>query len=145
MLQRPSEPVDRCPSHLDVTDSVDSRNPRARHKLGRAAEDFAAGYLQQQGCHIVERRYGRRGGEIDLIIDDGGVLAFVEVKARRNERYGAPISAVTDRKRRRIVRTARLFLAAHRRRSRRCRFDVVSVRLVGGRAQLRWVRDAFRG
>jgi len=128
-----------------VSNSVDNRNPRARHKLGRAAEDLAAAYLQQQGCRVVERRYGRRGGEIDLIVDDGGVLAFVEVKARRSERYGAPISAVTDRKRRRIVRTARLFLAAHPRRSRRCRFDVVSVRLIGGRAELSWVRDAFRG
>ncbi|MGD8329508.1 MAG: YraN family protein [Acidobacteriota bacterium] len=120
------------------------RNPRARHAIGRAAEGLAARYLQRQGCTIVARRFGKRGGEIDLVVDDGGVVAFVEVKARRGERYGAPVSAVTARKRRRIVATARAFLAARRWRSRRCRFDIVGVRLGQGRAQVAWYRDAFR-
>lgn len=94
---------------------------------------------------MVAQRFGRRGGEIDLIVDDGGVLAFVEVKARRSDRYGSPICAVTARKQRRIIGTARRFLGEQGWRSRRCRFDVVGVRLSRGKAHIRWVRDAFRG
>jgi putative endonuclease len=119
-------------------------NPRARHATGRAVEDLAARYLERHGCRVVARRFGRRGGEIDLVVDDGGVVAFVEVKARRSDRYGSPMSAVTERKQRRIVGTARAFLAARRWRARRCRFDVVAVRLRDGYAHVEWVRDAFR-
>lgn len=72
-------------------------------------------------------------------------MAFVEVKARRSERYGSPICAVTARKRRRIIGTARRFLGERGWRSRRCRFDVVGVVLAGGTARVQWVRDAFRG
>ena len=120
-------------------------NPRARHAIGRAAEDLAASYLERQGCHVLERRFACRGGEIDLIVEDGGFVVFVEVKARRGCRYGGPLSAVTARKRRRIVATARVFLGGRRWRSRRCRFDVVGVRLLGGNAEVEWIRDAFRG
>jgi len=119
-------------------------NPRARHATGRAAEEFAAGYLQQQGCRVLARRFARREGEIDLVLEDGGVIVFVEVKARRGSRYGDPAAAVTARKRRRIIRTARVFLRQRRWGGRRCRFDVVSVRLRGGGASLQWIRDAFR-
>ena len=120
-------------------------NPRARHAVGRAAEDLAAGYLQRQGCQVLERRFGCRVGEIDLIVEDEGVVVFVEVKARRGSRYGGVLCAVTARKRRRIITTARVFLGGRRWRARRCRFDVVGVRLQGGNAEVEWIRDAFRG
>ena len=93
---------------------------------------------------MIERRFGRRGGEIDVVVDDGGVIAFVEVKARRSETHGGAIEAVTWRKRRRIVATARCFLAERKWRGRRCRFDVVGVSVRQGRATITWVRDAFR-
>jgi putative endonuclease len=119
-------------------------NPRARHATGRAAEDLAAGYLERQGCHVLERRFACREGEIDLIVEDRGVVAFVEVKARYGYRFGGPLCSVTARKRRRIVATARAFLGRRRWRGRRCRFDVVGVRLRAGNARVEWVRDAFR-
>lgn len=130
---------------MKTTATSRNGNPRARHGTGRAAEDLAARYLERQGCRVVARRYGRRGGEIDLVVDDGGVLAFVEVRARRSERYGAPIATVTARKRRRIIGTARKFLAERGWRGRRCRFDVVAVQLRDGSARVQWVCDAFRG
>ncbi len=120
-------------------------NPRARHAVGRAAEDLAAGYLQRHGCYVLDRRFTCRTGEIDLIVEDDGVLVFVEVKARHGCRYGGALCAVTTRKRRRIVATARAFLGQRRWRGRRCRFDVVGVRLHGGTAEVEWIRDAFRG
>ncbi len=119
-------------------------NPRSRHALGRAAEDYAARYLESRGCTVQARRYGRRGGEIDLVVDDAGVVVFVEVKARHTALFGDPIEAVTRRKQRRIVATARRYLQEHGRRGRPCRFDVVSVRVRRGKATIVWLRDAFR-
>lgn len=112
--------------------------------LGRAAEAFVARYLEAQGCVILARRYRCERGEIDLIVRDGCVLAFVEVKARRRDDYGDPIHAVDWRKRRRLISTARHFLRHEGHSGCECRFDVVSVRIRDGRAHADWMRDAFR-
>jgi putative endonuclease len=114
------------------------------HALGRAAEDFVARYLESEGCAILARRYRCERGEIDLIVKDGSVLAFVEVKARRRGDYGDPIHAVDWRKRRRLVDTARHYLRNEKHPKCECRFDVVSVRISGGKAHATWMRDAFR-
>ena len=130
-------------SERRTTSSI-GRNPRWQHILGRAAEQHAAHYLRRRGCRVIAQRFGGSGGEIDLIVEHEGTIAFVEVKARRASGFGEPVEAVNARKRKRIVATARRFLAAQRWRNRRCRFDVVSVRLRRGRARIEWLRDAFR-
>ena len=73
-------------------------------------------------------RVGR--GELDLIARRGGVLAFVEVKARRTTTFGAPEDAVDPRKRRQVARLAELWLGARPwalRGVSDVRFDVVAV------------------
>ena len=121
-----------------------SGNPRWKHASGAAAEDLVARHLEAAGCTILARRYRRRGGEVDLVACDGATIAFVEVKARRGSRYGTAFEAVTVRKQRRIAQAARAFLAENDLRSRRCRFDVASVQITNGRAEVRWLPDAFR-
>ena len=119
-------------------------NPRWRHALGRAAEELCARHLEERGCGLVARRFSCLGGEIDLIVEDRGVIAFVEVKARHGKRYGDAAEAVNYRKQRRLLVAARTFLRRRRWSSRRCRFDVCSVNLGDGKASVRWIRDAFR-
>ena len=84
-------------------------------RLGRWAEWLAALRLRLAGYSILERRLaGRRGSgaaEIDIIAKKGDVLAFVEVKARPSLDLAA--GAVSNRQRRRLVRAAAGFLAAH--------------------------------
>ena len=69
-------------------------------------ELMAYGYLKRQGYRIVAHRYRSRSGEIDLIGWDGDILAFIEVKYRRNCRYGRPEEAVGRSKQRQIYRAA---------------------------------------
>ena len=114
------------------------------HALGRAAESFAARFLVSKGCVILCERYRCESGEIDLVVRDGDVLAFVEVKARRRRDYGSPVEAVDWRKRRRLIATARHYLRRRASQGNACRFDVVSVRVGGGKAEATWMRDAFR-
>jgi len=119
-------------------------NPRWQHLTGAAAEDLVARHLEGRGCRIVARRFRCKGGEIDLVVGDGEVTAFVEVKARRSSRFGHAAEAVTWRKRRRLAIAARAFLRARDRPPGRCRFDVACVELRAGRASVEWIRDAFR-
>ena len=89
---------------------------------------------------LVARNVTCRGGELDLVMRDrDGTLVFVEVRARANGRFGGAVASVGLEKRRRLVRAARYYLAAHGSASA-CRFDVVAFE--GGR--LVWLRDAFR-
>jgi putative endonuclease len=62
-------------------------------RRGHLAEALAAFSLQLRGYRILARRHRTRLGEIDLIVKRGAIIAFVEVKARRDER--AAIDAVS--------------------------------------------------
>ncbi len=53
------------------------------HHTGLAAEDIAVRLYEAQQGKVLERRWKRREGEIDLIISLGGRVVFVEVKARK--------------------------------------------------------------
>ena len=79
--------------------------------LGRAAESLAASYLERRGWTILERNWRSGHKEIDLIAGRAGVIAFVEVKARRARTHGHPLDAITGLKRRDLARAARAWIA----------------------------------
>ncbi|MCA0247620.1 MAG: YraN family protein [Proteobacteria bacterium] len=98
------------------------------HRLGHAAEWRAVWRLRIAGYTILARRYKTRLGEIDIVARRGNVLAFVEVKARRQ--VTAAAEALGKRQFGRVARSASLFLAEHPRHAAcAVRFDAV---LVGG-------------
>jgi len=93
---------------------------------GRMAEESAAALLAGLGYRLVVRNYRCRVGEIDLIAWDGGVLVFVEVKARRQGRQGEAVEAIDRRKLRRLRTVAGHYLSCHFRGPEPpCRFDAV--------------------
>ena len=112
------------------------------NRRGEPAENLAAEFLERRGFTILERNYRCRFGEIDIIASSGAQLVFVEVRARRSEAFGGAAGSITAAKRRRLVATARHYLAA-RRVDRACRFDVVLVR--GAGQEVDWLTDAFGG
>ena len=119
----------RFPSFRLPFGESDSMNTRA---LGTLAERAAALFLEMKGYSVLEMGYRFRGKEIDVVAANGATVAFVEVKFRRTERRGLPREAVDARKRSRIVLAARGFIAERGLRGRRCRFDVVEIRLLRG-------------
>ena len=84
-------------------------------------------FLKQKGYQIIERNYRSAWGEIDLVVQDGDVLAFVEVKTRRSLKFGAPQLAVTNSKQRKISKTALQYLQEKELFDYVCRFDVISI------------------
>lgn len=91
------------------------------------AEDLAAWFLRLKGYRIVKRNWRTRHGEIDLIVEKGQTLVFVEVKARRNQRRGRPEEALTPQKQKRLLRLAELFLATFPHPQHEIRLDVITV------------------
>jgi putative endonuclease len=86
-----------------------SEKRQRAYGLGLRAESIAALYLRLTGWRILARRYLAPGGEIDVIAMRGGVVAFVEVKARAT--IDAAAVSITPQKSRRISRAARRWVA----------------------------------
>lgn len=72
--------------------------PSPRQKFGTLAEQQAADFLLLKGMTVIDRHVTSRYGEIDLLMQDGSTIVAVEVKARRNARFGRAIEAMTNNK-----------------------------------------------
>ncbi len=107
-----------------------------RHALGRAGEEHAARHFERLGFDVLARRHRTRFGELDLVVRDGGLLVFAEVKARRAG-SGRPFDSLHDPKQRQVRRMAAAWLhdAAERPFFEFLRFDAVGV-TVGARGEL---------
>lgn len=106
---------------------------------GKEAERRACAHLQAAGLALRQANYRCRFGEIDLIMQDGETLVFVEVRERRHGGFGSGADSVDARKRARLTRTAYHYLQRQPRLPP-CRFDVVSV---DGNGRLDWIISAF--
>jgi len=96
-----------------------------RRLFGQEGEVAAERYLRRKGYRIVAKNLRSSLGELDLVAEDGRVLVFVEVKARRTGEYGGAIHAVHRRKQEKLIQLASQYLARHHLSNRICRFDVV--------------------
>ena len=112
---------------------------------GDAYEARAQDHLQRAGCLVLGRQLHCPAGELDLVVRDGSVLVFVEVRQRTSVCFGGASASVTADKQRRILRAARWFLNALVQQhfggiTPYCRIDVLAFEPEG----LIWHRDAFR-
>lgn len=107
------------------------------HK-GAEAEKMAADFLASKGLQWVTGNYRCRGGEIDLVMRDGPMLVFVEVRARSRADFGGAAASITPTKQARIILAARQYLAQFKV-DAPCRFDVVLLQA----GKLEWIKAAF--
>lgn len=107
---------------------------------GAAAERAARAWLERHGLRLRHANYRCRWGEIDLVMEDGDTLVFVEVRYRNSARYGGAAASVDAAKQQRLARAAADYLSRLRGRPPASRFDVVALE-PGGRIE--WITDAF--
>ena len=89
-----------------------SRTARQRAEAaGRFSEQMAGWFLRLKGFGILAQRYKAPGGEIDIVAKRGGLIIFVEVKARQS--MTDAIHATSNQNRRRVIAAADSFLARH--------------------------------
>jgi putative endonuclease len=113
---------------------------RRAYTAGQDAEALAAAALTAEGWQILAQRCRSEAGEIDLIAESQGLLAFIEVKARPS--FAEAAYALGPRQRARLVAAAEAWLAEHPGHgAARMRFDVM---LVAADGTIRRIADAFR-
>lgn len=106
---------------------------------GKQAEQQACQFLQKQGLRFIEKNWRYFTGEIDLIMQDGEDIVFVEVRYRTNQHFGSPIETITQHKRYKLIKTSLCYLQQKNWLDRNCRFDIVSL----SQKKLEWVKNAF--
>lgn len=110
--------------------------------LGRAGEDAALDWLQENGMALLERNWRSGHYELDLVMEDSSSIRIVEVKSLRECDGFDPAANVTPEKCRRLVRAARRFMAEHPC-GKEVVFDVVTVLFDGGSPQITYIPSAF--
>ncbi len=105
-----------------------SDNKRA---IGDIGEEIAVKYLQDKNFTIIKRNYKKNNGEIDIISKDKESVVFIEVKYRQNKKFGSPLEAITQKKLKKILETAELFLLENNMTDSEVRFDAISILKIG--------------
>lgn len=114
---------------------------RAKDALGRHGELLATRHLLASGLEILDRNWRCDIGEIDIVARDGATVVICEVRTRSTERFGHPLSSVTEHKVERLRRLAVRWLMAHDMRGLPVRIDVIGIlRPRTGPAVLRHIR-----
>lgn len=122
--------------HLDLHNGSESQ------KSGFLAESIARDYLIQQGLKILAQNLVCRIGEIDILAIDNNIIAFIEVRSRKNNYYGGAGASINIHKQQKIIRTANYFLPLIYKyigNQMACRFDVIAI----DNGQISWLKHAF--
>lgn len=115
-----------------------------RQSVGRRGEELAASYLEGRGWTVIARNYRAGPKEIDLVAARGGVVAFIEVKARATATGGTPLEPIRLLKRRAVEVAARRWILENGRPGTTYRFDAVAVRIRGANHEIEHIADAWR-
>ena len=98
-----------------------------RKKLGAHGEALAAAHLTQAGYEIVAKNWRCSVGELDLVVQLGELLVFVEVRTRRGNRLGSPEESVTPAKQAKLIELAHTYLAEYSNSDIPWRIDVIAI------------------
>lgn len=117
---------------------------RAKALLGERAEREAETFLIAQGLQLRERNYRCKLGELDLVMSDQNACVFVEVRYRKQLRFGSPAETVNYGKQARLQKAAQHYLQSKGLLDKvPCRFDVISIAGSPGGREIDWIKNAF--
>lgn len=98
---------------------------------GDRGEQIAGQYMQSLGFRVVRYNYRCRYGEIDLVLESGEYLVFLEVKLRKSDSFASAAEFVNASKRRKLRMAAECYLQENRT-GLYPRFDVLEIYAPGG-------------
>jgi len=114
--------------------------------LGKTGESIAKEYFETQGYEIVAENYRYERAETDIIVENEKkkLLLFVEVKTRRNRKFGEPEESVTEKKVQQMIKSAQGFLVLNPvYDDYEKRFDIVTIMIEGGKAKLNHLENVI--
>lgn len=117
-------------------------NRKSHLRQGKAAENKALEFLKRNGLRLIARNYRSRRGEIDLVMEDGDDIVFVEVRYRANSTFGSALESVDRNKQARLIACALQYLSENHL-DKASRFDVIGLSPGANGTRIDWVRNAF--
>lgn len=115
-----------------------------KQQIGKYGEEKACDYLIKNNYKIIDRNFLCRQGEIDIIaIAELNELVFIEVKTRRNLKYGMPCEAVTKEKRRHIIYSSKYYIYLKNMYNFNIRYDVIEVYIKSEKCFINHIINAF--
>ena len=122
---------------------VDSENNT--YRKGQWGEKIAQKYLTKKGLKVVHKNYHAMSGEIDLIMQDGHDIVFVEVRYRSSNQFYSAMESIDKKKCRRIIKTSEYYIQQYPKTIRsNCRFDVVAIDGNQKSFSIEWIKNAFQ-
>jgi len=112
-------------------------------RLGLLGERIAARWLRKRGWRVVDHRFRNGHRDLDLVVQRGGTVAFVEVKTRTDLNFGGPASAVDFYKLQQLRRSALVWMARFGRSGIEYRIDVVAVWITPELVKIFHVENAY--
>jgi putative endonuclease len=113
-------------------------------EFGKWGEAAAAEYLKDHGLIIVEKNWKCSYGEIDIIALKEQLWVFVEVKTRKDDKFGLPEGAITRKKKEHLIHASMAYIEEHQIRDD-WRIDILSIQKsmdIG--IQIEWFENAIR-
>ncbi|MEZ6055363.1 MAG: YraN family protein [Planctomycetaceae bacterium] len=98
-----------------------------RRLFGDRGERLATKFLRNLGFTILATQDRSLLGEIDIVVQKGDTIVFVEVKTRKSTAAGHPTEAITLTKQKQLTRTALAWLKRRNLLEHRARFDVIAI------------------
>ena len=114
-----------------------------KKRIGDMGEALAEQWYHDNGYLTRAKNFRTRFGEVDLILQNSGVLVFCEVKTRRHGMPGTAALAVTPPKQRRLILAAQGYLALKGLHEPVMRFDVAEVYYGGSSLKINIIENAF--
>ena len=111
---------------------------KSTRRLGRRGENVVCRLYRRLGCEVLARNWRCRAGELDLVLRDGGLLRFVEVKSRRYRPDRTPAENLSMRQARRNFHAADFYFRMIGSPCYERRYDLVEVEF--GRFGVRGIR-----
>ncbi len=115
-------------------------------RLGKHGEGVAKKFFESLGYEFIAENYRYEHAETDLIFKDDSkkLLVFVEVKTRRNRKFGEPEESITEKKVEQMIKSAQGFLMTHDGYDDyEKRFDVAAIMIENGETKVNHIENAF--
>lgn len=114
-----------------------------RHTIGKEGETIAIEFLKKKGYKILDKNFFTKQGEIDIIAKYKEEYIFVEVKTRKNKKYGEPIDAVDKNKIKHLKKAISYYLYINKLENKFIRIDVIEVKHIKNKTYINHIKQAI--
>ena len=117
----------------------------SRKDTGDQGEKLALGHLKKKGYKLLESNWRKARGELDLVMQDGEFIVFIEVKTRTQGHFAVnPKLQMTKTKITQVRKIAQHYLIEKRMDHLQPRFDFVGVSVTAGQdPEIEHIENAF--